>query len=77
MREKPFVSKLNVLIYIFNARSPITYFDLMEDVTDLSKGAVVCILRSLIESGLVKTEKKGRQYFYSPTDYAKELFNRA
>ena len=76
MKEKPFVSKLNVLIYILNAREPRSTADIMADVTDLTKSAVVNIINSLIEAQLVYSEQKGRVHYYSATDYARELFNK-
>ena len=76
MKEKPFVSKLNVLIYILNAREPRSTVDVMTDVTDLTKSAVVNIINSLIEAQLVYSVQKGRVHYYSTTDYARELFNK-
>ncbi len=75
MKEKPFVSKLHVLIYILNATKPVSTFDIMEDVTDLSKSAVVNIINSLIDAGLVNSKQHGRIHYYAPTTQAKELFN--
>lgn len=75
MREKPFVSKLHVLIYILNATKPVATFDVMEDVTNLSKSAVVNIINSLIDAGLVNSKQQGRVHYYAPTKQAKELFN--